>query len=76
MRLLSKSLHSILLLLITFNGLSKLIQATSKDAKLLDQWAVHIDGGVEAAKEYAVRHGLIFINQVGPIHLSNFNGNT
>lgn len=64
MRFSSKSLHSIILVLFALNRLSQAELNSNREEKLLDEWAVHIDGGIEAAREYAARHGLILVKQV------------
>ena len=38
-----------------------------------DEWAVHIEGGIEKAQEYASRHGLQLVHQVRKLNIYRKN---
>lgn len=44
-------------------------------AHYTDKWAVHIEGGVQAAKSLTEKHGFIFLGEVGFFFLSFCNIN-
>ena len=57
---------------IILDGLSKKAQTSAEDEKFLDGWVVHIDGDFEVAREYALRHNLVLVEQVSPNSITEF----
>ena len=60
-------LNSILIVSIIVLLKNEIIIASDHDnsnPQFIDEWAVHIEGGIEKAQEYASRHGLQLVHQV------------